>query len=78
MTIFSYIQSFQSIIRYNTRAEKQTSTDDWVTMVEEGDWRDRHDKARLDKKDVKLEEVLAASASDDGTVRLWKPLEVRD
>ena len=48
---------------------------DWATMAEEEDWNEQHDKSRLAKKDV-VEDVLVASCSDDGTIRLWRPLLV--
>jgi len=52
-------------------------SEEWGTMVEEEDWRRRHDETRLAKKDVSIERVLVASCSDDGSIRVSLPLEVR-
>ena len=49
----------------------------WGTMVAEDEWKDRHQQRKLDKvSEVKLEDVIIASASDDGTTQIWKPLQV--
>lgn len=46
--------------------------------MDEEDWKNRHEKKKLEKEsDVNLEDVIIASASDDGTTQLWKPLQVR-
>ena len=45
-------------------------------MVEEEEWKSQHDKVKLDKKDVRVEEVLVATCGDDGDVRVWRPLRV--
>jgi len=45
-------------------------------MADDEDWLEKHSVMKLDKKEVKIGEVLVVSASDDGTVNLWKPLEV--
>ena len=51
--------------------------DSWGRMVEEDEWKERHQQKKLDKvSEVKLEDVIIASASDDGTTQLWKPLQV--
>lgn len=49
---------------------------DWGTMAEESDWADKHDKTKLNKRDIKVEDVVVGSCSDDGTLRLWRPLQV--
>ena len=56
--------------------EVQTSTD-WATMTEEDDWAEKHQKVKLNKQ-VKVEDVVVASCSDDGTIRVWRPLQVSD
>ena len=45
-------------------------------MVEEEEWKSQHDKVKLDKKDVRVEDVLVATCGDDGDVRVWRPLRV--
>ena len=45
-------------------------------MVEEEEWKSQHDKVKLDKKDVRVEDVLVATCGDDGNVRVWRPLRV--
>ena len=49
---------------------------DWATMADQEDWKTDHNKSRLEKRDFHVQEVLVASCSDDGTVRLWHPVEV--
>ena len=49
---------------------------DWAALVEEEEWKAKHDTTKLDKKEAKVIEVKVASCSDDGTMRLWHPLEV--
>ena len=45
-------------------------------MVEEEEWKSQHDKVKLDRKDVRVEDVLVATGGDDGDVRVWRPLRV--
>ncbi|XP_030829174.1 telomerase protein component 1 [Strongylocentrotus purpuratus] len=48
----------------------------WSDVMDEEDWKNRHEKKKLEKdSDVNLEDVIIASASDDGTTQLWKPLQ---
>lgn len=51
--------------------------DDWATMADEEDWKTEHDKVKLEKRDIKVEEVLVGSCSDDGTIRIWQPVQVK-
>ncbi len=50
--------------------------EDWATMAEEEEWRAQHEKARLDKKDARLDDLLVATCGDDGDMRVWRPLQV--
>ena len=46
-----------------------------MTATEE--WAEEHQKKKLDKvSKVKMENVSVVTASDDGTVQMWKPLQV--
>jgi len=45
---------------------------DWATMVEVEEWQEKHE-AKLRKDDIKLDSVMVASCSDDGTLRIWLP-----
>ncbi|XP_063952437.1 telomerase protein component 1-like isoform X2 [Lytechinus pictus] len=48
----------------------------WSDMMAEEEWKNRHGKKKLDKDaNINLEEIMIASASDDGTTQLWKPLQ---
>nr|XP_054750200.1 telomerase protein component 1-like [Lytechinus pictus] len=48
----------------------------WSDMMAEEEWKNRHEKKKLDKDaNINLEEIMIASASDDGTTQLWKPLQ---
>ena len=44
--------------------------------AEHEEWLEKHEKARMDKQDIKVVSVLSATCSDDGTANIWKPLEV--
>jgi len=50
---------------------------DWATMVEMAEWQERHDEVKMRKDDVRLDSVMVASCSDDGTLRIWLPTLVR-
>ena len=52
---------------------ESTEAMDWATAVEVESWQEKHDEAKLRKDDVKLDSVLVASCSDDGTLRVWLP-----
>jgi len=45
-------------------------------MAEEELWQEKHDDAKLRKDNIKLDSVLVASCSDDGTLRIWLPILV--
>jgi len=51
---------------------------DWATMVEAEEWQEKHDEAKLRKDDVKVDSIMVASCSDDGTLRIWLPTLVQD
>ncbi|XP_064629950.1 telomerase protein component 1-like [Lineus longissimus] len=51
---------------------------DWASIVNEDEWSNDHEKAKLQKKQFKIKEVLAVTCSDDGTVRVWKPTEANE
>ena len=57
-------------------AELATGNTSWADITEEEDWSAKHSAAKLSKTDVKLEDLLVASCSEDGSVRTWRPLEV--
>ena len=63
------------MIIIRTGGEK-SEVQDWATMVEEEEWKSQHDKVKLDKKDVRVDDVLVATCGDDGYVRVWRPLRV--
>ena len=79
-----YVYTFLS--NYSTTGQKSVSSrlldtdipsqSDWATEMDAEDWRTKHQKIKLDKKDWSVEDVLVASASADGTIRLWRPLVV--
>jgi len=46
---------------------------DWAMMVEVEEWQVKHDEAKLRKDDIRLDSVMVASCSDDGTLRVWLP-----
>ena len=50
-------------------------SDDWATITEEEIWKSQHDQTKLDKKNAQVKDVLVASASDDGTLCIWRPLQ---
>lgn len=54
---------------------EKTENSDWATMADEEDWKMKHEELKVTKKDVKVERVVLASCSDDGTIRLWLPIE---
>ena len=47
-----------------------------VSESDELDWATDTDDSSKDKKAPKLENVLVATCGDDGTARLWYPLQV--
>ena len=59
-------------------AESSADSSDWATIIEEDEWRSRHEKVKLDKTKVKVEDVVVASCCDDGKVQLWQPLQVEN
>ncbi len=64
-------------IKERQNLERTTEESDWAAMAEEEEWKSQHDKAKLDKKDVRVEDVLVASCGEEGSVRVWRPLQVR-
>jgi len=56
----------------------ESGATDWATMAEEEEWQEKHDEVKLRKDDIKLDSVLVASCSDDGTLRIWLPTLVCD
>ena len=50
---------------------------DWAAMTVEEEWKEQHDKNKLDKRRPKLSDVYAVTGADDGTVGIWRPLVVR-
>lgn len=49
---------------------------DWATLVEEEErqqQQEREDEAKQSRDDMKLDSVMVASCSDDGTLRVWRP-----
>ena len=63
-------------IKERQNLERTTEESDWAAMAEEEEWKSQHDKAKLDKKDVRVEDVLIASCGEEGNVRVWRPLQV--
>ena len=58
----------------NDDTEPATS---WASMTATEEWAEEHQKKKLDKvSKVKMENVSVVTASDDGTVQMWKPLQV--
>ena len=47
----------------------------WGDRVEEEEWRREHKKKKVDKNDIVVEHVYLVTASDDATIRIWKPTE---
>jgi telomerase protein component 1 len=47
----------------------------WAERVDEAEYEESHKKAQLDKDDIKVEQVLLVTVSDDSSIRLWKPNE---
>lgn len=45
-------------------------------MADEEEWTAKHEESKANKADVKVERVVVATCSDDGTIRLWLPNEV--
>ncbi len=58
-------------------AESVGELSSWAAQAEEEDWKAKHDKTKLDKMDIQVEDVITASASDDGMIRLWQPIQVQ-
>jgi len=46
---------------------------DWATQVEEERQQEQQEEASPRKDDIKLDSVMVASCSDDGTLRIWHP-----
>ena len=46
---------------------------DWATIMDDEDWKQKHDEVKVKKCDIKVDSVMVASSSDDGTVRVWLP-----
>ena len=69
----------QKVYKFDIPTEGGKADDqDWATMVEEEEWKSQHDKARLDKNDVQIDDVLVATCGQDGFVRIWRPLQVKE
>ena len=67
-----------SFVSHSTaHAKTDPEASDWGTMVEEDAWLDKHAKAKISKDSYKVDDLVIGSCSDDGTVQLWKPLEVK-
>ena len=49
---------------------------DWGTLVETEDWESSHEKMKVNRKPVSIDDVIVGSCSDDGTVNVWRPLLV--
>ncbi|XP_022100533.1 telomerase protein component 1-like [Acanthaster planci] len=48
----------------------------WSSMVAKEEWKDKHEKRKLDKVEmVRLENVVVATGGDDAMTHLWKPLQ---
>ena len=47
----------------------------WATVVDAAEVKGKAKKNR--KPNVKMENVVVASCSDDGSVRIWQPLQVK-
>ncbi|XP_074640264.1 telomerase protein component 1-like isoform X2 [Tubulanus polymorphus] len=47
----------------------------WGNIVESFEWEEKHKKVKTEKSQSKVETVIVATCSDDGTVKLWKPLQ---
>ena len=55
--------------------ETEESTD-WATMADEEEWVAKHEELKSNRAEIKVERVVVATGSDDGTIRLWVPNEV--
>ena len=51
------------------------SAADWGSLVEAEDWESNHEKMKVNRKQVEIDDVLVASCSLDGSVNVWRPLE---
>lgn len=58
-------------------SDLETGATDWGAMVDEENWKSSHSQKKLDKQTPKIEEVTVATCSDDGTITIWRPLQVR-
>ena len=61
------------IIKKKELSEK--TQESWAERVDEAEYEESHKKAQLDKDDIKIEQVLLVTVSDDSSIRLWKPNE---
>ena len=57
-------------------SERERDNQSWADLIVEEEWKDKHESVRKERKDEKVEKVLVASCSDDGTIRIWLPLQV--
>jgi telomerase protein component 1 len=54
-------------------ADVQLENSDWGTVMDEEDWKQKHEETKVRKNTFKVESVMVASCSDDGTIRVWLP-----
>eukprot|EP00058_Branchiostoma_floridae_P011084 XP_002596572.1 hypothetical protein BRAFLDRAFT_128562 [Branchiostoma floridae] len=58
--------------------EDEPDISDWSVAVETEEWEEEHRKRKVGakkKEESKVTQVTMVTAGDDGTVRIWKPLE---
>ncbi|XP_066270990.1 telomerase protein component 1-like [Branchiostoma lanceolatum] len=58
--------------------EEEPEISDWSVAVETEEWEEEHRRRKVGakkKEESKVTQVTMVTAGDDGTVRMWKPLE---
>ncbi len=45
-------------------------------MAEEEEWREQHDRVKMDKRDARVDDLLVATCGEDGEMHVWRPLQV--